>query len=476
MALMKRIELMPEKLAGAKAWLQDDLIRRAVKNVGYLVSGSAAAAALQFITLILTARTLGPAALGILALLEAHVRLIDGLVRLEPWQAVIRYGADNLEKGKPQAFRALLKFGVLVDIGGAIAATLIALSLAPLIGYLSSWSEETIQLACLYSLVLLTRLSATWTGVLRLFDRFRLIAIQQTLSSGLRLILTFFAFLAGADLEAFLVIAAISSVFSHAIVVIAGWQTLLGHDHGGFLKAPLEGVTRQHPKIWSFMWALNASALIRRVTREADTLIVGGVLGPAAAGLFHVAKKLGDALIVLTTPIQQAIYPDIARLWARREVERFRKMVVRLNWLTGIGITMIIPIVAFNIDWVLSNTFGDEFVNGAMLVIMQLTAAVTTLYGIANRAALQSMGKHAELLWVVLLATATFFSFFLALILPLGVISASLGHLAFNLVWLVGTTILVRRGLQDAANYESTVPETGLTARVSDVVQQQPIR
>lgn len=464
MALMKRIETVPgrlagipKKLMGIKTWLQDDLMRRAVKNVGYLASGGAAAAGLQFITLILTARTLGPAALGILALIEAHVRLIDSLVRLEPWQAVIKYGADNLENDKPLAFRALVKLGVLVDIGGATAAALIALAFAPVIGYLSGWSDETIQLACLYSLVLLTRLSATWTGVLRLFNRFGLIAIQQTLASTLRLCLVFLAFLAGAGLEIFLMIAAISSLFSHTIIVTAGWWALRSEGHGGFLKAPLRGVTKQHPKIWSFMWVLNISALIRRVTREADTLIVGGVLGPAAAGLFHVAKKLGDALLVLAAPIQQAVYPDIARLWARGEIERFRQMVIRLNWLTGVGVTMTIPIVALNIDWILSVTFGAEFVKGAMLVIFQLIAAVTTLYGIANRAALQSMGKHTELLWIVLLSTAAFFAFFLALIQPLGVISASLGHLAFNLVWLVGTTMLIRRALQDTAAKAASV-------------------
>ena len=459
MALLKPIEIAPKKIAGFKAWLQDDLMRRAIENMGYLVTGSAAAAALQFVTLILTARTLGPAALGILALIEAHVRLVDSLVRLEPWQAVIRYGADNLENGRPSAFRALIKFGVLVDIGGAAAAALIAAGLAPLVGYLSGWSAETIQLAWLYSLVLLLRLSATWTGVLRLYNHFRLIAIQQTLASALRLGLVFVAFLAGAGLEAFLIIGAISTVFSHAVILVGGWRVLRAEGHGDFLQAPLRGITRNHPKIWGFMWSLNASAMIRRITREADTLIVGGVLGPTAAGLFHVAKKLGDAILVMTNPIQQVIYPDIARLWARGAFDRFRQMVVRVNWLTGIGVTLLIPIVAFNIDWIIALTIGAEFVDGAILVILQLTAAVTALYGIANRAALQSMGKHAELLWIVLLSTGAFFAFFLLAIHPLGTISASLGHLTFNIAWLTGTTIIVRRGLQEALAQESVEPK-----------------
>lgn len=425
-------------------------MRRAVRNIGYLMSGSAVAAGLQFITLILTARALGPTTLGLLAMIEAHVRLVDGLVRLEPWQAVIKYGAHDLEHDQPQRFRALIKFGVLVDIGGATLAALAAISLAPLVGFLSGWSAETIQLACLYSLVMLTRLSATWTGVLRLFDRFKLIAAQQAIIAAVRLALVAVAFFMGAGLGTFLAIAAIAAFCGHGIAFVAGWRVLRARGYGGFFSTPLAGMTRDHPNIWSFMWAINGSALIRRTTREADILIVGGVLGPAAAGLYHVAKKLGEAIIVLAVPIQQAMFPDIARLWARGAVERFRRTVTRVNWLTGLALTLLIPLAALNIERIIAMTVGAEFADGAHLVIMQLTAAVVMLYGITNRAALQSMGKHTQLLWVVIAATLVFFAILLPAIQLLGVLGASVTHLAANLVWLAGTVTVLRRGLQEA--------------------------
>ena len=414
------------------------------------MSGSAAAAGLQFIALMLIARALGPTTLGLLAMIEAHVRLVDGLVRLEPWQAVIKYGAGDLEHGRSQPFQSLIKFGVLVDLGGAAVAALAAASLAPLVGFLSGWSGETIGLASLYSLVLLTRLSSTWTGVLRLFDRFKLIAAQQAIMAAVRLALAFVAFLAGAGLEVFLAIVAFSAFCGHAVTFVAGWRTLRAKGYGGFLSAPLKGVTQDHPRIWSFMWALNGSALIRRTTREADVLIVGGVLGPAAAGLYHIAKRLGEAVIVLAVPIQQAIFPDIARLWARGEIERFRRTVTRVNWLTGLGVTLLIPLAALNIEWIITRTVGAEFTGGAHLVIVQLTAAVAMLYGIANRAALQSIGKHTQLLWVVVAATLVFFILLLPAIKVLGVIGASVMHIVANLVWLAGTVTVLRRGLKEA--------------------------
>ncbi len=446
---MRRFGSVSRWLADIGRWLQDDVIRRALGNIGYLASGSAVAAGLQFVTLILTARALGPAALGVLALIEAHVRLVDGLVRLEPWQAVIKYGADDLEHGETGRFRALIKFGVLVDLAAAALAALVAASAAPLVGYLSGWNAETIQLAGLYSLVMLARVSSTATGVLRLFDRFRLIAFQQALTSALRLALVGLAFLTGAGLDVFLMIAATVTVFSHGVILAAGWLELRAQGHADMVKARLGGVTRDHAGIWSFIWTLNASSLIRRSTREVDTLIVGGVLGPTAAGLFHVAKRLGDAILVLATPIQQVIYPDLARLWARGAIEPFRRTVVRVNWLTGMGLTLLIPVVAYQIDRIIVLTVGRQFLAGALLVVIQLVAAVTSLYGIANRAALQSMGRHTGLLRVVMLATGAFFLFFLATISTLGALSASLAHLVFNLVWLAGTLTVLKRGMEE---------------------------
>ena len=68
---------------------------------------------------------------------------------------------------------------------------------------------------------------------------------------------------------------------------------------------------------------LNAGNVARKSTRELDILLVGGVLGPAAASLYHIAKKLGEVLVLAGTPIQQAVYPELARLWVRAEIDAF---------------------------------------------------------------------------------------------------------------------------------------------------------
>ena len=112
----------------ARGWYRDELLRRLVKNAGYLVSGNMVAAGLGLVALALSARALGPELLGLLALIEAYAALVDRLIRLEPWQALIKYGADVLERNGQDDFRSLLKLGVLIDICGALISAAMARS------------------------------------------------------------------------------------------------------------------------------------------------------------------------------------------------------------------------------------------------------------------------------------------------------------------------------------------------------------
>ena len=69
-----------------------------------------------------------------MALIEAYARVVDRLIRVEPWQALIKYGADALEGDRPEDFRSLLKFGVLVDIGGAAGSAVVAVAFVVIAG------------------------------------------------------------------------------------------------------------------------------------------------------------------------------------------------------------------------------------------------------------------------------------------------------------------------------------------------------
>lgn len=437
-------------LAMLKAWSRDEIFQRMLKNLSYLLGGTATGSLCNLATLALTARALGPELLGILALIQAYTRLVDR-ARLECWQALIKYGADALENERFDEFRSLLKFGLLVDVCGALVAALIAAAAVCVAGSWLGWATETTQMASLFSVVILFRVTSMPTAVLRLFNRFAVFAWQEVATAALRLLLVAVAVFTDAGLWAFVLLTMATQIFSSLILIVAGWRLLLREGYGDILVSSCKGITQRCPGIWGFIWSLNVGNLAQKSTRELDTLIVGGVVDPAAAGLYHVAKRLGEFMILAGVPIQQVVYPDVARMWARAEAARFRKMVTQINLSVGALSAGCMVVVAFNAELLIRLTVGEPFVSAAGLLVLQMLGVTLFLFGVALRPALFSMGLQMRFLQIVTLSTICFYATLLLAVPAFGVYGAPLAHIVYNAVWLAAMQAALFQGVRQGA-------------------------
>jgi O-antigen/teichoic acid export membrane protein len=236
----------------------------------------------------LTARALGAELFGILMLIKSYVMIVDLLVNFQSGQALVKYGAAALEHRQIDEFKRVLKFGFLLDCTAATLGTLLAVLLAPWVGRWMGWDGETVRLAMLYSVAILSNLSGMPSAVMRLFERFQWYALQDAFASGLKLIAVTAAFFAGAGLKTFLLVWLVSEVAGKLLLLALGWVLLRRQGIKGMLVAPISGIRRQCPGIWNFVWTTNLSSSIRLVTKELDLMLVGGLLGASAAGLFKV--------------------------------------------------------------------------------------------------------------------------------------------------------------------------------------------
>ncbi len=421
-----------------RRWSAFDLLtKRLVRNVGVIVSGDAGAAALNLAALALTARALGPEWLGILVMIEAYGTLIDRWIRPETWQALIKYGADALAHDDHQAFRRLIKLGFLIDVGGALLAAIVAIAGITVAAGWLAWDEVTASLASLYCFMLILQITSTPTAVLRLFDRFSVFAYSQMAAAVLRLLLTAIAWWLEEGLMAFILIAMAVAAVRPVIMIYAALGELKRRHFLGLSDVRLRGVTQRFPRLWRFLLSTNLSLLLRKTVETTDVLLVGALLGPAASGALHIVKRLSMLIMKLGRPVQQVIYPDVSKLWANGEVERFKKAIIWTNLLGGgVGLS-VLAIIAINPAWILSLFAGEDFANLAHLLLAQMAAVVIFMFGLALRPALYSMERDTALLRAVALATGAFYITFFSFVSSLGVLAASLGYAAFNLIWLI---------------------------------------
>ncbi len=115
------------------------------------------------------------------------------------------------------------------------------------------------------------------------------------------------------------------------------------------LTTSVRGVTRRFPGIWGFAWSANLSLTLRKSAQEFDTLLVGALTDPAAAGLYHIAKRIGRVGQQVGAQVQAVLYPDVTRLWAQGRVREFKRLIVQIEALllalSLVGIAVIAVVI-----------------------------------------------------------------------------------------------------------------------------------
>ena len=428
-----------EKGAGGELGLGTaSLGPRLARAVGALVTSTVTATGLGLVTLAVTAGALGPVDLGILALIEAFGRTVERLVRLEPWHAVIRYGTIRLREGDSEGFRRIVKASTLFDIAGASLAAGIALLLIWLAPGLVGGGEDHALLAGAFALSLVLSLSATPTAILRLYDRFGLLARVTIYLAAIRLLLALLIAGWGLGLAGFVWLLVFQQAAAGLVPLALGWRELRRRGLADVWRVPLTGVISQSPGLLRFVVNSNLNVILRSLTQRIDVLLVGAVLGPGATGLYHLARRSTAAAMVVGRPIQQAVYPETARLWAAGEAARFRSLHLRIDLATGVASVLALAVILPYLDPIVARLFGPDFLPAVPAIAVMGVAVALFMGGVTLNPALLSMGRDRRLVGVTLCATAAFFAALVPLMDRLGLLGAAWAHVVFNLVWLVG--------------------------------------
>ena len=398
------------------------------------------------VTLFITARALGPAGLGILALVESFVRIVDLILRLEPWQAVIRYAIQAQHRGDTAAFLRLIKLSVLIDAAGGVLAGVVCMILAPfvapLIGLPEGVGEEYIWVM---ALGLFFSFRPTAIAVLRIFDRFDRLAWVDMISALVRLLLTVVAWLAGLGIWAFLVILLVQSLLDGLLAFAVALHELRKRGHHGALTAQGLAALRENPGFLRFLWNSNFNVILRQSANRFDVLVLGAMMSPAAVGVYQLGKRVMNRLTKLAGPLRQTIYPGLARLWDKGKIHQFNRLVLIFS--ASILLLQLVIAVPFmlNMERVIAVLFGPAFAGAGPVMNILLISAIIFASGVALNPALLAMGKDRMLVRVTMLSTLLFALSFLPFVHFWGVEGAAASNLIFNLTWTIGCALAFRR-------------------------------
>ena len=143
-----------------------------------LTAGKLYTALAGLVYLALATRALGAHNFGVLILIHAYAVAIRDFITLKTAQCVVRYGALCLENNAREDFQKLVKFTTLLDIVFCVIGTLVGILALSRVGPWFGVTEDLELVAAVYCCMILFNFKTTSLGLLRLFNRFDLVALM----------------------------------------------------------------------------------------------------------------------------------------------------------------------------------------------------------------------------------------------------------------------------------------------------------
>lgn len=369
-------------------------VGRIYGNLSRLLAGKAMAGLLSLAYLAVAARALGPRDYGVLVLVHGYVTAVGGILEFPGWHAIVRYGAQAIERGDRARLARLLRFAGLVEgVAGAIAVAAAAL-LAPLVGPHLGWPPQALAFAAPYSFAVLATVRATPAGYLQLAGRFDLLGLHNIVAPVVRLIGAFAVVGLGGGLRGFLIAWLTAALAEFATLWFLGAWVASRKIGASTLWGGVRGAAAENPGLWRFMWAANADVTFGELSTRLAPLIIGWILGPTATGLFAVAQR---ASVVISQPGQilgQSAYAEFARLVAAgQRGARLRQALWRSITYAFLAVAPILLVVALFGHHLAILLGGPAFVAAGGLMFWLALARALLLTAPPTGAALTALGR-----------------------------------------------------------------------------------
>ncbi|MCJ2182662.1 oligosaccharide flippase family protein [Novosphingobium sp. 1949] len=360
-----------------KQWFADGVFRTILRNCSYLLSGKLGGALFGLVALACTGRGLTPVLFGTLVLIHSYASGVGAVAKFQTWQLLVRYGAPALERGDVGEFRHVASFAFGLDILSGLFGLVGGLALIP---FLASWmgiQAADLPLAMFYCTLIPTMAAGTPSGILRVFRCFNRIAGLQLVTPILRAI--------GGAISYFGHLGFVGFVLTWYVADLAGdlcmwWlavRELRRQRIRGALRPGLFGPARHLDKAWEFVWTTNVAHSVWAAWGPLSNLIVGGMMGPAGAGLFKVATTFFNSATKPADLLARSFYPEIMRLdptsghpW---------QLALRSAFFSGAAALVLLLLVMLGGAPVIGVVFGKRYIAALDLLQIMTGSLIVTM-------------------------------------------------------------------------------------------------
>lgn len=381
--------------------LAHPLLRRVLRNSGYLLSANALATTGSMLQGALAARLLGVEGLGAVGLVTDFASSVNRLTSFRMAQLVVRYVGEYSAADDETRAAAVFKAAAMVEMASSVLAVLLIVFLAPLAATYLVHDPGTASLFQLYSLAILANLVIeSSTGLLQFTDRFHLLARITVFQSVLTLGLMVWAFFGDGGLTQVVGVYALGKGAGAILVSILAVNEAGRRWGRGWWKAPLSGLSSRWREMVRFATSTNVATTITLITRDSELLWLGGLSDPLQVGYYKVARALSNVVFLPVEPMISTTYRETSVETNHRRWPNVRYLLRSGSLLAGAWTLVAVFGLAVFGPWLIRLIYTAEFLPAyPVLVILLVGVAVVNIF-YWNRSLLLLLGMPHYPNWV----------------------------------------------------------------------------
>ena len=300
------------------------------KNSFWAFFGDASASAITFIISIILIKIIGSESYGILILAQSYMNIMDVIINIQSWRSTIQYGQKSLVEGNIKEFHSYIKLGCIMDTSTAILCFIISILLPNLIGGFLHWSNEMIVCSKIFSITIISHFAGTPTAILRLFDKYNLVALSKTLASIFKIttIVIYYLITKNLNLMSSTIIFMITDFIGNVLLIILAFNNYSKkYKISDIIKAKMPQNTKSF--INYTLWG-TISEIVDLPVQMIDVFIVS-ILGNSTVAVYKTFKQIVGIISKVTSPIQQSILPQFSELSAKGNEKRGFEIVIKIH-------------------------------------------------------------------------------------------------------------------------------------------------
>ena len=345
-----------------------------VKNAFIMFSGQTIASVIGFLNTFLVLKAIGLEGNGIIAIAANYAGMFNGLFNFQSYNAMIKFGADALEKNDMPQFKKYLKQAVLQDVLTAILAFVVGYICIDYVSDFFNWDSQMVSYIKLYLLIIPFNISGSINALIRLNNDFVVgakIGIQMTLVKTMLLLI---GIVAKCNFTYYIILEIIMSIISSSLYIKSAIKYLKLNNCTDFLKVKI-GFDKEFTM---FNIYNNIVSTLDMPTGQITTLIINKLLGVSEVGVYNVIAKFGTLVTQVTGPLTQSLFPELSKIVAKDDEKGAFILVKKIFLYTmGGGVSVaLFTIISYKL-W-LGLFIPSTFENGALMSIYVMYITITS--------------------------------------------------------------------------------------------------